>query len=293
MTHLNILITGATSGIGRIAAIHLAKQGHRVFATGRNPRALAELEQEGEGLDLHPIRLDVTDADSIDEARGTISLITEGYGVDVLVNNAGYGHFGPMELVTPDDLRAQFETNVVGLMAVTRAFLPAMHNRGRGRVINVSSVGGRVTMPFGGAYQASKYAVESISDALRLELAAFGIQVVVVEPGVIRTDFANRAQAEAQPYLDRGSPYDQALQAAQAVMERADRMGADPMVIASVIERAATARRPRARYVAPFHGKLTVLLGSVLPTWLMDWAMRQAMGLGVAPAQEAPAPAVA
>src|SRR6185312_15795275 len=192
MQSKTILITGATAGIGRAAALALAKAGHVVIATGRRHDALqslqAEARAEGARGALHVIALDVTRTESIDGAKREVDRITQGRGLDALVNNAGYGLIGPLEAISDDDLRDQFATNVFGLVAVTRAFVPAMRARGEGRVINVGSMGGRVTFPFMGAYNATKYAVESLSDALRMELAPFGVRVALIEPGAIHSE---------------------------------------------------------------------------------------------------------
>jgi NAD(P)-dependent dehydrogenase (short-subunit alcohol dehydrogenase family) len=179
-----VLITGCTSGIGRATALHLAAQGHRVFATGRNPKALEELAREAKGP-IHPIELDVTSSASVEAARAMVEQETQGAGIDVLINNAGFSLGCPIELLDDAALRSVFETNVFGLVRVTRAFVPAMRARRSGLIINMSCITGRITFPFEGAYTASKYAVESISDALRLELAPFGIKVSIMEPGAI------------------------------------------------------------------------------------------------------------
>src|SRR5690349_19373839 len=161
-----ILITGATSGIGRHAALALSRAGHRVLAGGRRADALAELVRESGGA-IAPVVLDVDDPGSIAAAVDEVDRLTAGAGVDVLINNAGYATVGALIELSDAALRAQFTTNVFGLMAVTRAFVPAMVARGRGRVINISSVSGRIPAPVLGAYHASKYAVEALSDALR------------------------------------------------------------------------------------------------------------------------------
>jgi NAD(P)-dependent dehydrogenase (short-subunit alcohol dehydrogenase family) len=184
-----ILITGATAGIGRHAALELVRQGHHVIATGRRATALATLKDEASSLAsmrggrLDVLPLDVTDANSVAAAAAAVGDLTSNRGVDVLVNNAGYGQMGPVEEVSDAELRRQYDTNVFGLMSVTRAFLPKMRERGDGRVVNVGSIGGRYTFPLMGAYNSTKYAVESLSDALRNELAPFGIDVSIVEPG--------------------------------------------------------------------------------------------------------------
>src|SRR5262249_32637165 len=170
--------------------------------------------------------------------------------------------------------RAQFETNVFGLMAVTRAFLPAMRARRAGRVINVSSMGGRMTFPFMGAYNATKYAVESLSDALRAELAPFGIDVVLIEPGVIRTNFADTSMSFVDRY--QGSAYQGALAKAQQIRDRMEKMATGPAVIARAITCAVERRRPTARYVAPFSTWFALVFKVVLPPRVWDWAMRRA-----------------
>src|SRR5579871_1628690 len=178
-TTQTILITGATSGIGRETALYLARRGHRVIASGRNREQLASLKEEAAGAALETVRLDVCDAQSIAEAAKEVERTTGGRGIDALVNNAGFGFAVAADEMTDADLRAQFETNVFGLMAMVRAFVPQMRARGRGRIVNVSSVGGRVTLPFFGAYNATKYAVESLSDAMRIELKPFGVDVAI------------------------------------------------------------------------------------------------------------------
>jgi NAD(P)-dependent dehydrogenase (short-subunit alcohol dehydrogenase family) len=268
-----ILITGATSGIGRFAALYLARLGHRVFATGRNQEALRELTLEGDGSQLSALRLDVTDPDSIEAARLHVDEMTSGRGVDVLINNAGYGHLAPLAEVSDADLRRQFDTNVFGLMAVTRAFLPAMRARRSGRILNVSSVGGRVTFPFSGAYSASKYALESISDALRVELKPFGIDVILIEPGPIKTEFGNRSMEIIARQQSDDSPYAPVYEAAQKIQARADQMSVGPDVVVRAIARAIEARRPAARYVAPFRALLALGFLKAMPSRLSDAVM--------------------
>src|SRR5262245_55553881 len=245
-----ILVTGATSGIGRHAAIYLAKRGHRVFASGRNEKALAALKASPEvaalGATLETVQLDVTDAASIARARDTVHARTGGRGLDVLVNNAGFGVLGPTELISDADMRAQFETNVFGLMAVTRAFVPQMRARRAGRVINVSSIGGRYTLPLFGVYNSTKYAVESLSDALRVELGPFGVQVILIEPGVIRTQFTERSVVGGASYRGARSPYAPVTDRLDEVLRIGERTAVGPSTVSRAIERAATVPRPRA-----------------------------------------------
>ncbi|HET8788232.1 MAG TPA: SDR family oxidoreductase, partial [Actinomycetes bacterium] len=246
----SILITGATSGIGRDAALRLVRDGHLVLAGGRRPDALAELARTAGGR-LEPVVLDVTDPVLVDTARALVERRTGGRGLDVLVNNAGYALPGPLEALAERDLRELFDTNVFGLLAVTRAFLPAMRERGQGRVVNVGSIMGRVAMPLLGAYNASKRAVAAVTDALRMELAPFGVTVVLVEPGAVRTGFASRALAGLAPYRDPGSPYAAALAGTDAAWARVYRLAPGPASAGRVVARAATATRPAPRYVVP------------------------------------------
>ncbi len=278
MNKLTILITGCTSGIGRHAALHLARLGHRVFATGRNEAALAALVAQAPAT-LETLTLDVTSPASIAAAKAEIDARTNGAGVDVLVNNAGYGLLGPTEMISDAEMRAQYETNVFGLMNVTRAFLPAMHARGAGRIINVSSIGGLVTLPFFGVYNSTKYAVESLSDGLRLELAPFGIQVSLVEPGVIDTGFTDRSMLEIARFRDRESRYAPVLARADELRRVSDRSAVGPECISLAIERAATDRRPMARYIAPMRAAFMVAVMKRLPTRWVDFVMRAAVGL--------------
>jgi len=268
-----VLITGATSGIGRHAALHLARKGHHVFATGRREDALESVMQAAAGTALETLRLDVTDAASIRAAIEAIERSTSGHGVDVLVNNAGYGCLGALEDIDDDALKRQYETNVFGLMAVTRAVLPKMRARRDGRVINMSSIGGRVTFPFMGAYHSTKSAVESLSDALRRELAAFGIRVVVIEPGVIQTDFGERAMDTlSRPRPD--SAYTDVYANARAVHERFQREAIGPEHTSRAIERAITTRSPRARYAVPWGVRLAIAIFALLPTTWADALVR-------------------
>ena len=272
-------MTGATSGIGRATAILLAKKGHRVIATGRNPDALADLKTEAK---VETLVLHVDDPESIAEAAARVEELTDGRGVDVLVNNAGFGVMAPLLEITQDDLRRQYETNVFGLLAVTRAFTRAMARRSHGTVINVSSIGGRMTLPFLASYNSTKYAVESISDGLRAELHPFGVRVAVVEPGIIATRFNATAMDRLGRYGRAGSPWAESLSVAVRSMDGSGRFAAKPETVARTIVAAAEARRPRARYIAPWHAAPTLWLTKLLPTRLVDAVLRRASGLHVA-----------
>ncbi len=274
-----ILITGATAGIGRQAAIDLARSGHRVFATGRRQHALEALTAELADTDLHCISLDVTSAESIEAARAEVDRVTGGEGLDVLINNAGYGHSGPTIEISDADMRAQYDTNVFGLMAMTRAFVPTMRARGRGRIVNVSSIGGRFTFALMGVYNSTKYAVESLSDALRVELHPFGIDVVLIEPGYIKTEFGDHSVGLAKQYTDDSNPYQRVMARIEELNELLLKTAVGPEVISAAIQRAVEVRRPRARYVAPFSAKVMVWFMTRAPTRLIDWASRMLVGL--------------
>jgi NAD(P)-dependent dehydrogenase (short-subunit alcohol dehydrogenase family) len=277
-TGRSILITGATSGIGRDAAVRLARAGHLVLAGGRRADALADLARAAGGR-VEPVVLDVADPASVAAARELVERGTRGRGLDVLVNNAGYALPGPLEALAEEDLRRLFDTNVFGLLAVTRAFLPAMRERGQGRVVNVGSIMGRVAMPLLGAYNASKHAVAAITEALRLELAPFGVTVVLVEPGAIRTGFAARALAGLAPYRDPDSPYAAALAGTATAWARVYRFAPGPAAGGRAVARAATTDRPAPRYVVPAHNRLVVAALGALPTAAADAAKRRIMGL--------------
>ncbi len=272
------LITGATGGIGTDAALRMAQAGLRVIATGRDPAKLAALAAEG----IATVALDVTDAGSLERAAARVADITSGHGVDVLVNNAGYGEMGPLETFSPERVRAMFETNLVGLARVTRAFVPAMRERRRGRVINVSSLLGRMPLAAHGPYAATKHALEALSDALRRELAPFGVSVVVVEPGSVDTGFTDVAFG-ALAALEGDPDWGRVAARLRAIEPVYRRTAARPATVSRVLLEAATEERPRARYVVPFAAAAQLFAARVAPRWFFETALRRAMGLGAAP----------
>ncbi len=204
-----VLITGGTDGLGRAAALLLAEEGYRVFAGGRSAEKRAALDQlaRERGLPLETLEMDVCDDASV--ARAVAEVHTKAGPVDVLVNNAGIGYIAPMEVVQLEHLRRQFETNFFGVVRVTQAVLPEMRERRRGRIVNMSSAAGKIALPLYGPYSGSKFALEAMSDALRLEVRAFGIHVVLIEPGYIRTSFQATSAELTSSYAEQGAsgPY--------------------------------------------------------------------------------------
>jgi NAD(P)-dependent dehydrogenase (short-subunit alcohol dehydrogenase family) len=284
-----VLITGASTGIGRACALRLAAHGWRVFAgvrsddAGRDLLASApgggsagESSATGAEATLTPLRLDVTDPDQIAAAASAV-----GDRLDGLVNNAGIGVGGPLELVSPEELRQQFDVNVLGQVAVTRALLPALRTA-RGRIVLISSVGGRVSVPFNGPYAASKHAIEAIGDALRGELHSSGIAVSLVEPGSVKTPIWEKARATAQavqvpPELER--EYGHVRDAFTKVIDDSARRGVPPERVAATIEQALTARRPRARYLVGADAHGMVAAHAILPSALFDRLLRRVLGV--------------
>jgi NAD(P)-dependent dehydrogenase (short-subunit alcohol dehydrogenase family) len=202
-----VLITGATDGLGRALALLLAERGYRVFAAGRSPEKLAQLETlaREKNLPLESIALDVCSDDSVERAVSTV--LEKAGDLDVLVNNAGVNYTAAVEDLSMQDWRAQFETNFFGVLRVTRAVLPHMRQRRRGRILMMSSLAGLVTPPTQGAYSSSKHALEGLSNALRMEIYSFGIDVVLIEPGYIITGLQKAAADLSRPYVQKGGPY--------------------------------------------------------------------------------------
>jgi NAD(P)-dependent dehydrogenase (short-subunit alcohol dehydrogenase family) len=263
--HGTVLITGCSSGIGRAAALSLHQAGVAVYATARDPAALSDLAGRG----IATLALDVTDEASMAQAVTAVQAAAGGVGV--LVNNAGYGLYGPVEQVPMAQVRRQFETNVFGLVRLTQLVLPGMRERRSGRIVNISSMGGRATLPGGAFYHASKYAVEAISDALRMEVAQFGIDVVLIEPGPVNTPWNDVAAASMDSAVPDGpdpyAAYKAAVTASFAASQAGvlGRLGSSADDIAEVITRAVTAPRPRTRYLINPVAKSVVTLNRLLP----------------------------
>jgi NAD(P)-dependent dehydrogenase (short-subunit alcohol dehydrogenase family) len=264
-----VLITGCSSGIGRATAQRLAgRGGWTVYATARRPDAIADLAARG----CRVLACDVTDEASM--AAAVREVEAEAGAVWALVNNAGYSQSGAIESVAMDDVRRQFETNVFGLVRMSQLVLPGMRAAGAGRIVNVSSMGANFTFPGGGLYHATKYAVEAISDALRFEVKGFGVDVVVVQPGIIRTGFGEAAvgaigRADDGPY----AAFNQAVAKATAEVYESGplaRLGGGPDSVAKVIEKALAADRPRIRYRVTPSARLLITQRKLMTDRLWD-----------------------
>jgi NADP-dependent 3-hydroxy acid dehydrogenase YdfG len=271
---LNVLVTGASSGIGRATAIEFARRGHQVFAAARREEALASLAAATPNV--RAVSLDVTDAESVHQAWAKIEAATGGAGVDVLVNNAGFALSGPVEVLADADVRRQFDTNVFGLLNLTRIVLPAMRERRSGAIINISSLVGRTTFAGMGVYGATKYAVEAISDALRQEVAGLGIKVVLIEPGFVATGLGEAA--DNHPTAGGAIPdvYTAMMARGTRYLNAQIAKGIPPEQVAAAIVKAAEHRSPRARYVVPASARLLVGLLTSLPDKLADRAKDRA-----------------
>ena len=264
-----ILITGASSGIGFDAAASLARQGHRVYAAARRVERMEPLK----ALGVVPLRMDVTDEASM-EAGGRTGRGAEGR-TDVLVNNAGYGYFGAIENVSMEEARRQQEVNVFGLARLCQLVLPSMREQGSGRIVNTASVAGKTVLYFGGWYHVSKYSVEALSDALRMELKPFGIDVSMIEPGGIQTDWGIIA-ADHLAESSKGTPYEaEGLREAETMRKAYSmRLLSKPSVVARAISKAVNSRRPRARYRVGFGAHTLVFLHTILPARWWDALFR-------------------
>ncbi len=269
-----VLITGCSSGIGRASAQALARSGWTVYATARRPQAIAELADAG----CRTLALDVTDEDSM---LAAVDAVEQAEGaVGVLINNAGYSQSGAIETVPLDAVRRQFETNVFGLVRLTQLVLPKMRAQRWGKIVNVGSMGGRLSFPGAGHYHATKHALEAISDALRFELRGFGIDVILLEPGLITTEFGEAATAsmadggglQDDPYADFNGAVAAATRGAYDGPMR--RLGAGPERVAKVIEKVLARRRPPTRVTITPSAKLSIATRRLLSDRAWDAAMR-------------------
>ena len=268
-----ILLTGASSGIGYQTAESLAKEGHIVYGAARRIEKMEDLKQFG----VKSIYLDITDENSIKNVVDTI-IGNEGR-IDVLINNAGYGSFGAVEDVEINEARRQFEVNLFGLARLVQLVLPHMRKQKEGRIINVSSMGGRLTTYFGAWYHATKYALEAFSDALRMEGSDFGIDVSLIEPGGIKTDWGIIASDKLEKSAKGGAYEKEAMKTAKGMKKQySGNLLSNPIVITKAISKAVNSNRPKARYLIGFMAKPLVFLHTILPTKVLDKIMKKLMG---------------
>jgi NADP-dependent 3-hydroxy acid dehydrogenase YdfG len=269
-----VLITGCSSGIGYATAERLLNDGYTVVATARRPDSIADLAAKG----ATTLALDVADESSMSAA---VQQVTDAHGgVGVLINNAGYSQSGAVESVPLDDIRRQFETNVFGLIRMCQLVLPGMRERDAGTIVNLGSMGGRLTFPGGGIYHATKYAVEAISDALRFEVRGFGVDVVLIEPGLIVTNFGEAAAGLVEAAAsEAGGPYadfNRHVATATAGVYKGPmaKLGGGPEVVAATIAKALTAKRPKPRYAVTPSAHLLIGQRRFTPDRVWDLMMR-------------------
>jgi NAD(P)-dependent dehydrogenase (short-subunit alcohol dehydrogenase family) len=265
-----VLITGCSTGIGRATAERLADDGWNVHATARRPDSIEDLAKRG--CETHA--LDVTDEGSM---RSAVEEVEKDGPIGALINNAGYSQSGAIETLPMESVRRQFETNVFGLMRMCQLVLPGMRDSGSGRIVNLSSMGGKLTFPGGGVYHATKHAVEALSDALRFEVSGFGVDVVVIEPGLIVTEFGETASA-SMAHIEHG-PYAKfnatvAKVTANAYSGPMARLGAGPEAVAGKIARALIARRPATRYKVTPSAKMVMGMRRVMSDRMWDRFVR-------------------
>ncbi len=278
----SVVITGASTGIGAACALHLDQLGFQVFAGIRT-------EHDGRALQAHasarliPIMLDVTQEQSILSARDVVATTVASAGLSGLVNNAGFALAGPLELLSTTDLRQQLEVNVIGQLAVSQVFLPLLR-QARGRIINMSSIAGRATTPFLGAYSSSKFALESLSDALRCEVRPWGVSVSLIEPGAVQSRIWERSMAHAEATLSQTRPdqlalYRMQLERLRELSVKVQRRAIPAIAVAKVVARALTAARPKTRYLVGYDAKFRALLKFWLPDRIQDALLEWFLGL--------------
>ena len=274
----SVVITGASTGIGEATTEHLRSLGFDVFAGVRKDEDADQARSKG----AKAVKLDVTDPASIESARDEVEAALDGGRLAGLVNNAGVAISGPIEFISPDELTRQLDINVVGQVRVTQAFMRLLR-RDRGRVVNISSIGGRIALPLVGPYAASKFALEAVSDSLRREVRSQGIEVVVVEPGAIKTPIWGKGNAAADAMLADAPPeaeqlYGNMIQALRAeTVKIEETSGLPPEEVARVVGEALTARKPKTRYLVGRDAKIRAAMAKRLPDRVMDSLIGRAL----------------
>ena len=269
-----VLITGASSGIGKATALYLARRGHRVVATSRELSRVNELSEQPQSgsAAILTYQLDINEPTSVEEVVPRI--ISQAGGLDALINNAGYGLWGCLEQLTVEEVKAQFETNLFAVLRMSQAVLPSMRERGGGTIVNVGSVAGQISSPAGGAYSASKFALESLTKVMRMEAAQFGIRVVLIAPGLFRTNF-HHGRVLGEGVFDSGSPYHSYIQRIWGNAGKNQRWGGDPNKVAKTIEKVLVAKHPRARYAVGPDSRLGAMAVRLLPDGLLEYLVKR------------------
>jgi len=268
-----VIVTGGSAGIGEAAVRRLAREGAIAVMNARRADRVEALKREIESAGGRALAIagDVTNAGS--RARLVEETMRAFGRIDGLVNNAGYGQRGPIELVPVDAIRRNFETNLFSLIALTQLVIPIMREQKTGRIVNISSVAGRIARPLSSVYDATKHALEAVSDGLRGELAPFGIKVVLIEPGFITTEFLGVANENAREIIEHAGPYAASFEKLSGVLQRMRKLAGRPEDIAEVIFKALSATNPRPRYAAPGHAKFALAMKRLMPTRLFDYVL--------------------
>jgi len=273
------IITGASAGIGEASARRLAREGSTVVIAARRLDRMNEIKQEIESTGGKALAIEC-DINSEDDRNRLVDKALKINGrIDALVNNAGYGQRGPIEIVPVEKIRQNFETNLFSLIALTQLVIPAMREQGSGRIVNISSVAGRIARPLSSVYDATKHALEAISDGMRGELAPFGIKVVVIEPGFIITEFLEVASENARPIVEQQSVYSPFFEGFSAGYQRMRRMAGQPEDIADLVVKALTKENPRPRYAAPRHARIFIALKRWIPERIFDYVLSRQTGV--------------
>lgn len=258
-----VLVTGASAGIGKATAIYLAESGYNVYGAARRVEKMQELKAYG----IKPIAMDITNDESVSICVEQI--FKEAGAIDILVNNAGFGSEGAVEDVTMQDAKYQMEVNVFGAMRLTQLVLPKMRQNKYGKIVNISSVGGKIALPLGGWYHASKFAMEALSDSMRMEVKPFGIDVIVIEPGGIKSEWGNIAM-EGLIRVSGNSAYKEMVKGAEKSYKRTENNNSEPIVIARLIKKGIEAIKPKTRYAGGSMAKPLLFLRKILSDKLLD-----------------------
>lgn len=269
-----VIVTGASSGIGEAIARRLARGGAEVVVTARRPEPLNALAHELDPSGTHVLAM-VGDVTSDSDRRALLAGVLKKFGrIDALVNNAGFGTRGPLELVPVEAIRRNFETNVFSLIALTQLVIPAMRERGSGCVVNIGSVAGRIARPFSSVYDSTKHALEALTDGLRGEMKPFGVRVTLIRPGFIATEFISAADKASGDFTGTVGPYEPFWAATRAGVQKLRKVAGVPDDIARLVEKVLASDNPAPRYSAPFHARIFLFAKWLMPDRLIEFVLR-------------------